>query len=82
MPRPGIAEHPLPSQGGNEGCKEGKRQTRVEGTSDADDGGIGAIPFRESTSWYVPRRGAGNNLEEVVVHFLEIRLELALNIND
>ena len=50
-----------------------------------DDGTIGALPFRESgicTSGDVPKRGTGDDLEERVVHFFEIRLKFTLDIDD
>jgi len=50
-----------------------------------DDGAVGAVPLWKGgveTSWNVPKRGTGDNLEERVVHFLKIRFELALNVDD
>ena len=50
-----------------------------------DDGRIRAVPLRKSgigTSWGIPERGAGNDLEECMIHFLEIGLELALDVDD
>ena len=50
-----------------------------------DDGGVGASPLRKSsvgTGWDIPKRDTGNDLEEVVAHFLEIWLEFALNVNN
>ena len=50
-----------------------------------DDGTIGALPFREGgirTGGDVPKCGPGNDLEERVVHLLEIRLKLALNVDN
>lgn len=49
------------------------------------DGAIGAGPFWEgssSTSGDVPKRGTSEDLEEGVTHFLEILLELALDVDD
>ena len=84
-PLRGIAVQPLLSQHRDEGSEEGSRQTRVEDSLDMDDGGIGAIPLGESgvgASWDVPERSTGDNLEEGVVHLLEIRFELSLNVDD
>jgi hypothetical protein len=56
----------LLTQHGEEGGKEGSEQTRVEDGLNADDCGIWAIPLRErsiSTSWDIPKRSAGDNLE-------------------
>lgn len=50
-----------------------------------DDGGIRTVPLREGgigTGWGVPKCSAGDNPEEGVVHLLEIRFEVALNIDD
>ena len=50
-----------------------------------DDGGIRAAPLRERSiwaGWDVSKRGTGNDLEEGMVHFLVIRLEVALDIDD
>jgi len=52
---------------------------------DVDDGAVRAVPFRKSsirTSWNISKHGFGNNLKECVVRFLEVRFELALNIDD
>jgi len=49
------------------------------------DGGIGAIPLGKSdiaVSWNVPERDTGDNLEELVAHFLEIWSELVLNVDN
>lgn len=81
----GTAVQPLFPQYGDEGGKEGSRQTRVEYSFDANNGGIGAIPLREcsiGTSWDVPKRGTGDNLEEGMIHFLVIWFEFALNVDD
>jgi hypothetical protein len=81
----GIAAQPLLPQHGNEGGKEGSRQTRVEDGLDADDGTIGAIPYWEGgigTGGDVPKRGTGDDLEEGVVHLIIIRFEVALNVDD
>jgi hypothetical protein len=46
-----------------------------------DDGGVGASPLRKrgvGTGWGIPKRGTGDDLEEVVAHLLEIRLEFLL----
>jgi len=81
----GITVEPLLAQHGDERGEEGSGQARVKNGLDVDDGGIGAIPLRESgivASWDVPKRRTGDNLEELVVYFLEIRFELALKINN
>ena len=81
----GITVQPLLSQHGDEGAKEGSRQTRVEDGLDANDGGIRASPLRESgigTGWDVPKRGTGDNLEKGMIHFLVIWFHLALNVDD
>ena len=49
------------------------------------DGAVRAIPLGKSgirASWNVPKRGTGDNLEQRVVHFLKIRFELALNVDN
>ena len=50
-----------------------------------DDGGIGAAPLRKSgsiTSWGIPKRDVGDNLEEVVAQFRKVRLEVVLDVDD
>ena len=50
-----------------------------------DDGSIGTVPHRKSgigTGWDTPKRGAGDDLEERMVHFLVVRFELAPNVDN
>ena len=50
-----------------------------------DDGSTRAIPLREGgigPSRDLPKRGTGDNLEERVVHLLEIRFKVTLNVDD
>lgn len=50
-----------------------------------DYGGIGAIPLGKrgvSAGWDLPKRGTCDNLEKIVAHLSEIRLEVALNVDN
>ena len=50
-----------------------------------NSGAVRAMPFRESsisTSWGIPKRGTGDNLEQCMVNFLKIWFKLVLNINN
>lgn len=50
-----------------------------------DNGTVGPVPLRKSgigASRDVPERGTGDNLEECVIHFFEVRFELALNVDN
>ena len=81
----GIAVEPLFSQHGDKRCEEGGGQTRVKDGLNADSSGIGAAPLRESGicgGRNVPKRGIGDNLEELEAHLTVIRLEITLNIDD
>jgi hypothetical protein len=52
---------------------------------DADDATIRAIPYWEGgigTSWDVPKLGIGDDREEGKAHFLIIRLEITLNVDN
>ena len=80
-----VTVEPLLAQHGDERGEKGSGQARIKNGLDVDDGGIGAIPLRESgivASWDVPKRGTGDNLEELVAHFLEIRFEFVLDIDN
>ena len=81
----GVTVEPLLAQHGDERSEERSTHTRVKDRLDVNDSGIRAIPLRESgicTGRGVAKRDVGDDLEELVVHFLEIRLELALNVNN
>ena len=81
----GVTVEPLLAQHGDECGEEGSGQTRVKNGLDMDDGGIWTIPLGESgisTTWDVPKRGTGNDLEESIIHFLVIRLEVALHVDN
>ena len=50
-----------------------------------DNDWVGAIPLGENGSgagWDIPKRGTGDDLEKLVAHSLDIRFELALNIDN
>jgi len=50
-----------------------------------DNGAIGAIPHGKGgigTGWDIPKRRTGDNLEEGMVHFLVVRFELGLNVEN
>ena len=66
-------------------CEKGNAQTGVKDALDVNNGWIGAMPLRESgggTGRDIPKRGAGDDFEELVVHSLDIRFELALNVDN
>ena len=83
--RLGITVEPLLAQRGDECGEEGSGQTCVKHGLDVDNGGIRASPLRErggGTSWGMPKRDVGNNLEEAVAQLCVIRLEIALNVGN
>ena len=78
-----VSVEPLFSQHGYERGEESGGQTRVKDGLDVDDSGIGATPLRESgVSLRSPKLSIGDNLEDIVAQFCEIRLELRLNGDD
>ena len=82
---PGITVEPLLAQHGDKRGEERSSQTRVNNCFDADDGGLGTIPLRERVicgGWSISKRSIGDNHQEIVAHFLEVRFELALNIEN
>ena len=81
----GVTVEPLLAQHSDESGKEGGSQTRIENGLDMDNGGIGTIPLRKSgigTSRDVPKSSTGDNLKKSMVHFLVVRFELALYVDD
>ena len=81
----GITVEPLLAQGGDKCGEEGSGQTCIKDGLDFDNGGIRTSPLWESgsgTSWGMPKRDVGNNLEEAVAQLCVIRLEIALNVDN
>jgi hypothetical protein len=80
-----MAVEPLPAQHNYEHSEEGGGKTRVKDGSGVDGSGTGDIPLGESgtgTGQDTTGRNTGDNLEEGVCLFLEIWLELVLNVAD
>ena len=76
-----ITVEPLFAQHGNEGGEEGYGQTCVEYGQDMNVSGIRAVPLRKMGSGFVIET-IGDDLEDGVAHFLIIRFELFLEVDN
>ena len=83
--RLGVTVQPLLAQHGDERGEKGSSQTRVKDGLNVDNGRIWAIPHGEFggvTSGGIPKRSAGDDLEEGKAHLRVIGLKILLNVDD
>ena len=83
--RLGVTVEPLLTQHGDKRSEKGGSQTGIKDGFNVDDSRIGAIPLRQNgveVGWGVAERDVGDNGKHGVAGLGEIRLELALDIDN